>query len=66
MVNKGMLESPPSGIYVFYKLESKFTRICSINGVLAKSVETGLPRNIGSGTAACANSDELFIITAAD
>jgi hypothetical protein len=34
--------------------------------VLAKSVETGLPRSINSGTAACANSDELFIVIAAD
>jgi hypothetical protein len=34
--------------------------------MLAKSVETGLPKSIGSGTAACANSDESPIITAAD
>jgi hypothetical protein len=36
------------------------------NGVLAKSVETGLPKNIGSEIAACANSDDSPIITAAD
>jgi hypothetical protein len=66
MVNRGVLGFPPSGICVFYKLGSKFTRICSVNGVLAKSVETGLPKNIGSGTAACANFDELSIVIVAD
>jgi hypothetical protein len=66
MVNRDVLGSPPSSICVLYNLGSKFTRICSINGVLAKSVKTGLPRSINFGTAACANSDELSIMIAAN
>jgi hypothetical protein len=66
VVNRGVLGSLFSGICAFHKLGSKSTRTWFINGVLAKSIEAGLPKNIGSEKAACANSDELFIITAAD
>jgi hypothetical protein len=66
MVNRSVLESPLYGICALYKLGSKSTRICFVNGMLAKSVETGLPKNIGFETAACANSDELSIIIAAN
>jgi hypothetical protein len=66
MINRNVLESPPSGICVLHKLGLKFTRICSVNGVLAKSVKTSLPKNINLGTAAYANSDESSIIITTD
>jgi hypothetical protein len=66
MINRSMLGSPLSGICDLYKLGSKSTRTCSVNDVLAKSVETGLPRNISFGIAAYANSDKFSIIIVAN
>jgi hypothetical protein len=66
MVNRNVLESSSSGICALYKLGSKSTRTCSMNKMLAKSIKTGLPKNMGFQTAACANSDKLFIIIIAN
>jgi hypothetical protein len=66
MVNRNVLGFPFSGICALHKPESKSTRTCSVNEILAKSVKTGLPKNINSGTAVYANSDKSFIIIAAN